>query len=95
MLSGTLKTIFALGENYPNLKANENFINLQNQWSEIEDRLQAARRGYNSAVKALNDKKQMFPSNIFASMMNLANYPMFEAVAEAKESLNAKELFAK
>lgn len=95
MLSGTLKSIFALGEAYPNLKANENFINLQNQWGEIEDRMQAARRGYNSAVKAFNDKKQMFPSNILASMMSLQTYPMFEAAAEAKESLNAKELFAK
>ncbi len=95
MLSGTLKSIFALAENYPDLKANENFIQLQNQWTEIEERLQAARRAYNSAVKALNDKKQMIPSNIIASGMNLKDYPMFEAVSEAKESLDASELFAK
>jgi LemA protein len=56
-----LKSIFALAENYPNLKANENFIQLQNQWTEIEERMQGARRAYNSAVKALNDKKQMVP----------------------------------
>jgi LemA protein len=66
MLSGTLKSIFALSENYPDLKANENFIQLQNQWTEIEERMQAARRSYNSSVKALNDKKQMIPSNIIA-----------------------------
>ena len=95
MLSGTMKSIFALGENYPNLKANENFINLQNTWAEIEDRLQGARRGYNSAVKALNEKKQMCPTNLIAGMMNITSYPMFEAAAEAKVSLDAKELFAK
>lgn len=95
MLSGTLKSIFALSENYPDLKANENFIQLQNQWTEIEERMQAARRSYNSSVKALNDKKQMIPSNIIAWTMNLWEYPMFEAVSEAKESLNAKELFTK
>lgn len=94
-LSWTLKSIFALAENYPDLKANQNFIQLQNQWTEIEDRMQAARRSYNSAVKSLNDKKQMFPSNIIASIMNLNNYPMFEANKEAKNELNAKELFSK
>lgn len=93
MLSGTLKSIFALAENYPDLKANQNFIALQNQWAEIEDRMQAARRSYNAAVKAFVDKKQMFPSNIVASMMSLPDYPMFEANAAAKASPTAKELF--
>jgi LemA protein len=65
-LSGTLKSIFALAENYPDLKANQNFINLQNEWTEIEDKMQAARRSYNASVKSLNDIKQMFPSNIVA-----------------------------
>ncbi|MBS9784257.1 LemA family protein [Candidatus Gracilibacteria bacterium] len=94
-ISGTLKSIFALGENYPDLKANENFINLQNEWSNIEDNMQAARRAYNAAVKLLNNKKQMFPSNIVAGMMTLKDYPLFEADKEAKNSLDAKNLFAK
>ncbi len=95
MLSGTLKSIFALAENYPDLKANENFIKLQNEWTEIEERLQAARRSYNSAVKSLRDVKQMFPSSIVAGFMNLKSYDMFEASEESKKSLDAKELFNK
>lgn len=94
-LSGTLKSIFALGENYPDLKANENFINLQNEWTNIEENLQAARRAYNAAVKFLNNKKEMFPSNLIASMMTFKEYPLFEAEEEAKETLDAKDLFAK
>ena len=95
MLSGTLKSIFALSENYPDLKANQNFIELQNQWIEIEDRMQAARRSYNASVKALRDIKQMFPSNLIAWFMTIKEYDMFEAWSEAKKSLDAKELFAK
>lgn len=95
MLSGTLKSIFALSENYPDLKANENFINLQNEWTEIEDKMQAARRSYNASVKALRDVKQMFPSNIVAGMMNIKAYDMFEASEEARQSLDAKDLFNK
>lgn len=95
MLSGTLKSIFALSENYPDLKANQNFINLQNEWTEMEDKMQAARRSYNSAVKHLRDLREMFPSNIVAWMMTFKVYEMFEANAEAKKSLNANELFNK
>lgn len=95
MLSWTMKSIFALSENYPDLKANQNFIQLQNEWTEIEDKMQAARRAYNSAVKSLNDKKQMIPTNIIASLMTLKDYPMFEAAVEAKASLDAKDLFNK
>lgn len=94
-LSQTLKSIFALSENYPDLKANENFLNLQNQWQEIEDRMQAARRWYNTAVKILNDKKEMIPSNFVALTMNIKDYPMYESDKNAKISLNAKDLFNK
>lgn len=94
-LSGTLKSIFALSENYPDLKANENFIRLQNEWTEIEDKMQAARRSYNASVKALNDVKQMFPSSIVAWMMTIKAYEMFEASEESKKSLDAAELFNK
>jgi len=88
-----LKSIFALAENYPELKANTNFLELQSQWSEIEDRLQWARRAYNSAVKNLRNKKEMFPSNIVARTMNIETYKMFEADKEAKKRLDSNKLF--
>jgi LemA protein len=79
-----IKTIFAVAENYPNLKANENFLLLQVQIGAIEDKLQAARRTYNAAVKYLLDKKMMFPSNIIASNMDIPEFPMFEATTEER-----------
>ena len=66
MLSSALKSIFAVAENYPDLKASQNFIALQNQWAEIEDNIAASRRTYNAALKDLNDKKQMIPYNLIA-----------------------------
>ncbi len=95
MLSSTLKSIFAVAENYPDLKANQNFIQLQNQWSEIEDNISAARRTYNAAVKELNNKKEMFPTNIIVTFISIPKYKYFEADKNAKKSLNAKELFSK
>jgi LemA protein len=90
-----MKSIFAIAENYPDLKASANFLELQTQWSEIEDRLQGARRGYNAAVKQLNNSKEMFPSNIVAGMMTLPIYTMFEAEESAKaEKMDAKTMFA-
>ena len=94
-LSQTLKSIFAVAENYPDLKANQNFVQLQNQWAEIEDNIAAARRTYNAAVKDLNDKKQMIPYSWIAWGMNLPNPIYFEADEEAKKRLDAKELFNK
>ena len=86
MLTEAFKSLFAVAENYPQLKSNKNFLALQNQLTEIEDRIQAARRTYNAAVKELKNKKQMFPYNIIASMMKLPGYPMFEAKIKAKEN---------
>ncbi len=94
-LQAGMKSIFAIAENYPDLKASSNFLELQTQWSEIEDRLQWARRGYNAAVKQLNNNKEMFPSNIVANMMTLPIYTMFEADEGAKvEKMDAKAMFA-
>jgi LemA protein len=93
MLSGTLKSIFALSENYPDLKADTSFLKLQEEWTMIEDKMQAARRSYNASVKKLNDLKETVPSNIVASFMNIETYLMFESDEEAKKSINAKELF--
>ena len=92
-LSWTLKSIFALSESYPDLKSNENFMNLQNELSNIEDNLQASRRSYNSSVNILNDKKQMFPTNIVAMLMWLKDYPLFEANLEAKKEIKVWDLF--
>ena len=89
-----LKSIFAIAESYPDLKASTNFLELQTQWWEIEDRLQWARRAYNAAVKVFRDKKEMFPSNIIAGMMKLPIYDMYKADDTAKiEKMDAKELF--
>ena len=94
-LQAGMKSIFAIAENYPDLKASSNFLELQSQWSEIEDRLQWARRGYNAAVKQLNNNKEMFPSNVVANMMTLPVYTMFEADEGAKaEKMDAKAMFA-
>jgi LemA protein len=91
-----MKSIFAIAENYPDLKASTNFLELQTQWGELEDRLQGARRAYNASVKSLNNKKEMFPSNVIAKMMTLPEYTMFEAEESAKvEKIDAKELFQK
>ncbi len=69
MLSGTLKSLFAVAENYPDLKANENYLELQRELSDTENKVQAARRFYNGNVRDFNTKQQVFPTNIFASMM--------------------------
>ncbi|MFZ3233244.1 MAG: LemA family protein [Patescibacteria group bacterium] len=89
-----MKSIFAIAENYPDLKASANFLELQAQWSEIEDNLLGARRAYNAAAKELQNKKEMFPSNIVAGMMTVPAYPMYEADEAAKTYRpDAKQLF--
>ncbi len=94
MLQAGMKSLFAVAENYPDLKASNNFLELQSAWSEIEDRLQGARRAYNSAVKAIRDKQQMFPSNIVANMMKIEPYTMFEANETVRNTaMDAKALF--
>src|SRR3990167_3429074 len=71
-LSNTLKTLFAVSENYQELKANTNFLELQRELSDTENKMQAARRFYNSTVMALNTKIEMFPSNFIAGMFRFA-----------------------
>ena len=83
-LGGAIRNIFAVAENYPDLKANQNFLTLQIQIAAIEDKLQAARRTYNAAVKYLLDKKMMFPSNIIANSIDIPEFPMFEATIEER-----------
>ena len=87
-LSGTLKTLFAVSENYPTLKANENFLSLQGELSDTENKLQAARRFYNGVVQDLNTAIHSFPSNLIARMAGFSEQQFFalgEADAAAKE----------
>jgi len=66
MLSSTLKTLFAVSENYPDLKANANFLDLQRELADTENKMQASRRFYNSTVMSLNTKIDTFPTNLMA-----------------------------
>jgi LemA protein len=84
MLSGTLKTLFALSEAYPQLRAIESFTSLQNTLSQIEDTVQNARRYYNAVVRDLNTKIQQFPTNIFAGMLGFKPREFFEVTAPAE-----------
>ena len=81
-LTGALKSLFAVAENYPDLKANENFQDLQNKLSETEDKIAYSRQFYNDSVLMFNNKCQMFPSNIIASLFNFNEADFFE-VAES------------
>jgi len=86
MLSDTLKTLFAVVENYPNLKANENFLKLQEELSGTENKIAFARQFYNDVVMDYNNATQMFPSNVFANMFNFKQaefYTVPEAEREA------------
>jgi LemA protein len=76
-LSGALKSLFAVAENYPQLKANENFLSLQGELTDTEDKIQAARRFYNGMVRDLNTKIQAFPSNIIAHSFGFAPMDFF------------------
>ena len=78
-LSESLKSIFALSENYPTLRANENFLELQRELTDTETKIQAARQFYNSVVMGLNNAVEQFPSNIIARMFGITSEKPFEA----------------
>lgn len=78
MLTGALKSVFAIAEAYPDLKANTNFLELQRELSDTENKIQAARRFYNGTVRDLNIKVQSFPGNIIAGMFNFAKMEFFD-----------------
>ncbi|HUO99394.1 MAG TPA: LemA family protein [Rhizomicrobium sp.] len=88
-LSGALANLMAVAENYPQLKANENFRQLQDELADLENKIAAARRFLNNAVAEYNVATQQFPAGLFAGMMGFAQAPMFELdeaeKAEAKE----------
>ncbi len=92
MLSSTLKSIFALSEAYPDLKANENFVELQRELSDTENKIQASRRFYNTNVRDFNTKLQVFPTNIFGKMLGFKDKDFFE-IEDKKERENIKVKF--
>ena len=91
MLSGALKTIFAVAENYPNLKASENFIQLQEELSGTESKIAYARQHYNDSVQEYENKRESFPSNILANLFNFGEKEFFKT--EGKERENVKVEF--
>lgn len=89
-LSSTLKSIFALAESYPDLKANQNFLKLQDELSDTENKIQAARRFYNGNVRDFNTKIMVFPNNLIANTLGFKKYDFFEAEAGEKENVAVK-----
>ncbi|GAI43595.1 unnamed protein product, partial [marine sediment metagenome] len=87
MLTGALKTLFAVSENYPELKASTNFLELQRELRDTEDKIQAARRFYNGNVRDLNIKIERFPEKIIASMFSFKQMELFEIEEEAVRSV--------
>ncbi len=79
MLSDTLKSLFAVVENYPDLKANQNVMSLQEELTSTENKIAFARQFYNDSVLTYNNKIQMFPSNLIAGMFNFTTRQFFEA----------------
>jgi len=77
-LNSTLKTLFAVAENYPDLKASQNFLELQRELRDTEDKIQAARRFYNTNIRDLNIKIESFPSNIIAKIFGFQKLEFFE-----------------
>jgi LemA protein len=91
-LTGALKNLFALAEAYPTLRASENFAKLQDELTDTEDKIQAARRFYNSNVLILNTKVEQFPTNIIASTFGFKKEEFFR-LAEEKEKEPVKVKF--
>jgi LemA protein len=92
-LSKMLGGIMVAVENYPDLKANENFMHLQRTMNELEEQISAARRAYNAAVTTYNNAVEMFPTNLAASMMGYRQKKVFEISPEQRENVDADKLF--
>lgn len=93
ILTGALKSLFAVSEAYPDLKANQNFLQLQKELGDTEDKIQAARRFYNTTVMTLNTALQSFPNNLIASSFNFTQMDLFELAADeqaAKEPVKVQ-----
>jgi len=86
-LGGALKSLFMLVENYPNLKANENVLNLQNELTDTEDKIQASRRFYNGQVRDFNTATQKFPAVLIASMLGFKDRDFFEITDDSERAV--------
>ena len=87
MLSETLKSIFAVAENYPDLKASQNFLQLQDELSDTENKIQASRRFYNGNVRDFNTKIEVFPNNLVAGTLGFKQFEFFQADAGERENV--------
>lgn len=92
-LSKGLGKIKVAVENYPDLKANQNFIQLQSTWTTLEEQISEARIGYNSSVTSYNNAVEMFPSNIIAGLMGYTTKTIFEVSEPERQNIDAKQLF--
>ncbi len=90
ILSGTLKTLFAVAENYPQLKASENFLELQRELTDTEDKIQAARRFYNGNVRDFNIRLEVFPDMLVARQLGYIRREFFETQELEKEAVKVK-----
>jgi LemA protein len=86
-LTGTLKTLFAVAESYPDLKANQNFMDLQKQLQSLEGEIAQSRKYYNGVVKQYNTKTEIFPSNIIAGIFGFVKAPYFEIEEGERENV--------
>lgn len=91
-LTSTLKTLFAVAENYPDLKANENFIELQRELSDTENKIQASRRFYNSTVREFNTQVDSFPSNVIAKLFSFGQFELYglDETPEQRENIKVQ-----
>ena len=92
-LSGMMRNIMVAVENYPDLKASEQFTMLQRSWNETEEQISAARRAYNASVTAYNNAVEKFPSSIFASMFGHKRKQVFEIPEVERQNISAKSMF--
>lgn len=92
-ISSSLSGLMVAVENYPNLKASQNFLDLQKSLNEMESQIAAARRTYNAAVTDYNNAVQMFPGNLMAGMMGLTTKEVFVASDSERQNVNVKNLF--
>ncbi len=90
-LQSAMMQLFAVAENYPDLKANQNMIRAQETFEEVEGHIAAARRFYNSSVTALNNAVQIFPGSLIANMANITSMPYFEMAEVEKKPVDASD----
>lgn len=92
-IHAAMKGLMVQVENYPELKANQNFLQLQGAWNEIEEQISAARRAYNAAVNSYNNACEQFPTNLMANLMNFRVTAYIEIPDEDRENISARKLF--